>query len=406
LAPARRETTLGAVTPLAWLPASALPLAAHVAMVPRMVRLSYPAPDGARRASVRVHGSLAAGLVAGVVGTLFERWFSRFTGVEPHAQTAGDFGSIVAMLLLFAPVEESLKLAAVWPTIRSRWVRDRLDAVVHACAVAIGYATIETGAYLREAPAGAQYVARALLAVPSHVFFAAAWGYLLGRARSRSLPPGRDFFAAWLVATALRGLYDHLVFGRGLATVFAALPLLAAMAAVAWFAARDLVATAPASGRSARRTFLPSLPPPPSLRARRAALRRAERPVMLRWIAIGALVTTGVMIASVVGAVLLARRIGVDFSVVDEGEVTSTVPLVLLGSAVLVAFPVAGFLVARASATDSVLEPAMAAGLAIVATLVMLGLAAPVALVFALAFAPVAFGLACAGAWVGIGGAR
>jgi hypothetical protein len=107
-----------------------------------------------------------------------------------------------------------------------------------------------------------------------------------------------------------------------------------------------------------------------------------------------------------VGAVVLARRIGVDFSVVDEGEVTSTVPLMMLGSAVLVTFPISGFLVARASATESVLEPALASGLAITGTLVLLGVAAPVALVFALAFAPVAFALACAGAWVGIGGVR
>jgi hypothetical protein len=73
---------------------------------------------------------------------------------------------------------------------------------------------------------------------------------------------------------------------------------------------------------------------------------------------------------------------------------------------VLFAFPVSGFLIARASAAESVLEPALSAAVAIAGTLVMLGLAEPVALVFAVAFAPIAFGLACVGAWVGIGGAR
>jgi hypothetical protein len=48
------------------------------------------------------------------------------------------------------------------------------------------------------------------------------------------------------------------------------------------------------------------------------------------------------------------------------------------------------------------IEPAIAAGLAIMGTLVLLGLAAPISVVFALAFAPIAFGLACAGAWVGM----
>jgi hypothetical protein len=138
-------------------------------------------------------------------------------------------------------------------------------------------------------------------------------------------------------------------------------------------------------------------------RSVRDALRRAERPVMLRWIVLGAIVTVGVIVASVAGAVVLGLRLGVDFSAVDEGEVAGAVPLALIGLGVLLAFPASGYLVARASGADSVLEAALSTGLAIAGTLVMLGLAAPVAVVFALAFAPIAFALACAGAWVGIG---
>jgi len=135
----------------------------------------------------------------------------------------------------------------------------------------------------------------------------------------------------------------------------------------------------------------------------RAALRRAEQPVMLHWIGLGMLVTVGLVIGAVVVAVLVGRRAGVDFGAVDEGELTGAVPLALVGLAVLFAFLLSGYLVARASGAESVLEPALAAGLAILAALVLLGLAAPVALVFALAFAPIAFGLACTGAWLGIG---
>jgi hypothetical protein len=138
----------------------------------------------------------------------------------------------------------------------------------------------------------------------------------------------------------------------------------------------------------------------------RNALRRAERPVKLRWIVVGAVVTVGVIVASVAGAVVLGLRLGVDFGAVDEGEIAGAVPLALIGLGVLLAFPASGYLVARASGADSVLEAALSTGLAIAGTLVMLGLAAPVAVVFALAFAPIAFALACAGAWIGIGGTR
>jgi predicted MFS family arabinose efflux permease len=91
----------------------------------------------------------------------------------------------------------------------------------------------------------------------------------------------------------------------------------------------------------------------------------------------------------------------VDFSRVDEHDVSTVAPLVLLGVGILVGFPVSGFLVARASNLPTLLEPALATALAILATLTLLGFAAPIAVVFAIAFSPIAFGLACAGAWVG-----
>jgi hypothetical protein len=123
---------------------------------------------------------------------------------------------------------------------------------------------------------------------------------------------------------------------------------------------------------------------------------------VLRWIIAGGFVTTGVVLASLMLAVLIGHEMGVDFSYANEADMRSNGPLVLLGSAVLAAFPVAGYLVARASGASSVLEPAMGAALAITAVVALLSLAAPIAVVFALAVAPVAFALACVGAWFGL----
>jgi hypothetical protein len=203
------------------------------------------------------------------------------------------------------------------------------------------------------------------------------------------------------VATLLRGLYDHLIFARGLAALLGSIPLFVGIVVVSCLAAREFGQRAPRRSVSGRPQ--PISTPPPSLRTVRDALRRAERPVMLGWIVLGAIVTVGVIVASVTGAVVLGLRLGVDFGAVDEGEVAGAVPLALIGLGVLLAFPASGYLVARASGADSVLEAALSTGLAIAGTLVMLGLAAPVAVVFALAFAPIAFALACAGAWIGIG---
>ena len=246
---------------------------------------------------------------------------------------------------------------------------------------------------------GALLLARAGFATIARVFAGAMWGFALGRARALGRHVDRVLVAG--VGgdhRATRSLRSP-GFRQGARCASGSLPLSMGIVVVAYLGARELFPKRSPSLRRRPLSFLPSLPPPPSLRAMRDALRKAERPVMLHWIALGALVTMGVIITCVVRAVVIGRRLGVDFGSVDEGEITGAIPLVLIGLGVLLAFPASGYLVARASGADSVLEAALSTGLAIVGTLVMLGLAAPVAVVFALAFAPIAFGLACAGVW-------
>ena len=233
------------------------------------------------------------------------------------------------------------------------------------------------------------------------------WGYALGRVKTIKRP-GPLFPVAWLLATAAHGLYAHLVYGRGPGALVGTLPLLLAMAGATFFAARDLAARGNARGASSSRTSVLLdrvsalyISGPPSLRTVREALRREGHPITLRWIVFGALVTVGAMTVGLGLSVAFGHWANVDFSVVDEHDVTTTAPVALLGSGLLAAFPFSGFLIAKASNLPTLLEPALASGLAILFMLVLLGLAAPVALVFALAFSPIAWGLSCAGAWVG-----
>jgi hypothetical protein len=171
------------------------------------------------------------------------------------------------------------------------------------------------------------------------------------------------------------------------------------------FAIRDLKARADRSSRTSilleRVSSLYVVSAPPSLETVRKAMRREGQPITLRWILFGVLVTVGAMTLGIILSVLFGHYLHVDFAQVDEHDVTTTGPVALLGSGLLAAFPISGYLIARASSLPTMLEPALASGLAIVLTLVLLGFAAPVAVVFALAFSPIAWGLACAGAWVG-----
>src|SRR5690606_20382615 len=132
------------------------------------------------------------------------------------------------------------------------------------------------------------------------------------------------------------------------------------------------------------------------------AFARPPEGVKVRWIAMGALVTTGVTLVALVAAVFVGHRIGIDFAAADEGDMRANGPLVLLGASVMGGFPIAGYLVARASGTRTLIEPALGAAVSIGCLVVALALAAPVTLVFALPVAPVAVALTCVGGWFGL----
>jgi RsiW-degrading membrane proteinase PrsW (M82 family) len=404
---------LNAASLLLWLVTLAAPIAGAFAVLVRLRRrVSAPSLKPERLRTVL--GTAALGALLFGAGWLLEQRLRAWVGLDERAKVT-DLAMLLYAFLVAAPLEQGLKVVAIAPVWRSRHFRTPIDGIVYAAAAALGFISAHNAVFLLSGGASLIQVARALIAVPAHLFFAAMWGYMLGRDREKprdsAEPPakrrlgGRAFNLTWLGATVFNGVFDHLVFARGKGALIAAAPILLCMTFVAFGAARDLRKTTPEIAPPTRRRRLLRSIASPSMRAVRAALSRAERPLMIRWIGYGALVQAGVITASLAAAVALGHRIGVDFAAVDRGDTggaASVAPLVLLGGATLSAFPIAGYLVARASSTQSVLEPAIAAALAIIGALVLLGLAAPITVVFAIAFAPVAFGLACAGAWVGI----
>ncbi len=340
----------------------------------------------------------AAGFAMGSGAVYFERLAFGLTGLALDVSTAGTAGALLAMFLFVAPFEEGLKVLLVWPLYRRGRLDSRRLGIIFGATGAAGFASAESVATVFVAGSSGVDLVRLAVAAPAHLFCAGVWGYALG-----SQTRGRWFSGAWLAAMLTHGVYDHIVFGRGAGLLAAAVPLLGAMAFLGWIAMRDVAPRQRLSdGGPPSSAILSSLPEPPSLRAMQRALRKTDRPLMLHWIAVGALVNVGVVLVSLALAVYAGHRMGVDFALADEADVRSIGPLILLGSGLLAAFPFAGYLVARASAAQSVLEPAMAAALAIAAVVLALSATAPVVLIFALAVSPVAFGLACSGAWFGM----
>jgi RsiW-degrading membrane proteinase PrsW (M82 family) len=353
-----------------------------------------------------VLGGMAAGVVLYAQAAV-----SGITGLDVRTSKVGEGPALLFLFCLVAPLQEASKAAAMWPAFLSDHFDEPYDGIVYAGTAALGFSTVESGVVLHAHPEGSIWLARALLSLPAHLFFACVWGYALGRTKQGKKRPTALFPLAWVLATAGHALYAHFVYGRGPGALVAVVPLLLAMGGVAWVASRDLRQRGDRPSREWAASVgdnrlstnpLIRLSQPPSLQTVRDALRREGRPIMVRWILFGALVTFGAMVAGLSASVACGHWMHIDFSVVDEHDAATTAPLALLGIGLLAGFPVSGFLVARASNVPTLLEPALATAVAITGVWVLLGLMAPVALVFAFAFSPIAFGLSCAGAWVGM----
>jgi hypothetical protein len=369
-------------------------------LAPLVVLLSVlPAYFVFQRVSVLGHASrrlagmaLGFGALVALIAMFVERAVLSFTELSLDVRTSGVGSALLASFLLVAPLEEASKTLVVWPLYRLRRIDGPRLGLCYAVAAAGGFAAALGVARLFSQPFDMLLGLRVLCSVPAHLFFAGVWGYALGARRGQS---GSWFAASWLLSVALHGLYGHIVWGRGPGFLVAVAPLLVFMVIGAASVLREV--------NPDRQTLAKlHLPEPPRLSLVGEALNPRDQPLMLRWVVLGAFVNVGLMFALLVAAVALGHRLGVDFSTADESDMTSAGPLALLGAAILAAFPIGGYLVARASSSTGVLEPALAAAVALASIVAILALVAPLGVLFALAVAPLAFGLACGGAWIGL----
>lgn len=381
---------------LRWLLPAALPAALFAGLVLRA--------GGRREPPWLVGTTFALGAALALVSLLVTSKAAALMGLDTSVATVGDTGVLVFLLFVVTPTQEAAKVAAAWPALLSKHVDEPYDGVVYAAASSLGFAAIDSAFMLRAHPAGGLWVARALLALPSHVFFACLWGYALGRAQHARLRVP-IFPAAFLVSIAARGLYACFIYGRGEGALLGVSPLLLAMGIVAWVLRRDLRQRHARSSRasrpsSSRWSRLSAAAQAPTLSAVRAALSRADEPLKVRWVLFGALVVIGAMWMALAAGVLAAHLLRIDLSTVDGQDIRAAAPAVLLVVALLASFPMSGWLIVRAAGVQTLLEPALATLLALAVTVLGLGLAAPFTVAVGLALSPVAWVLACAGAWV------
>lgn len=300
----------------------------------------------------------------------------------------------VRHLVLLTPLAQAILVLVVLPLRRRRLLQGPRDAMLCAVSAGAGYSTTESFIVLLETHASALGIVQTLVAIPAALFCTGVWGYFLGLPGPRSW---RGFTFAWCGGLLLKALYDHLLFDLGPGYKAALLPLVLFVGAGSYLGFRASVDSEMPS--SSGRPLLSGVGHVPTLDDVREALRPTGHRVRVTWMLLGVFVVLGVTIVALSGAVIVGQRLGFDFSRAAEADLHANPPLLLAGLAVIVAFPVSGYLIALASGTDSTIEVAMASGLAILGAAGVLSMTEPLALVFVFAVSPVAFSLACAAGW-------
>ncbi|MBQ7631164.1 MAG: PrsW family intramembrane metalloprotease [Paludibacteraceae bacterium] len=118
--------------------------------------------------------------------------------------------------------EESAKLLMLWLLLRKNpYFDERLDGIVYATAVSLGFAGLENIMYLVQSVATSGSfvgtgISRALFAVPGHFFFGVLMGFFYGLASFGNPHKRRHYlWLAWFAPVLAHGLYDTIVMGMG-----------------------------------------------------------------------------------------------------------------------------------------------------------------------------------------------
>lgn len=123
-------------------------------------------------------------------------------------------GAIYDAFMSAAIPEELSKLLLLWLFLRKNpYFDERMDGIVYAVCVSLGFAGLENILYvvLNEDWASIA-ISRAIFAVPGHFCYGVLMGYFYSLAKFESLPRTRYSALALLVPVVAHGVYDSLLF--------------------------------------------------------------------------------------------------------------------------------------------------------------------------------------------------
>jgi RsiW-degrading membrane proteinase PrsW (M82 family) len=120
-------------------------------------------------------------------------------------------GFFVYSVLVIGLLEEAAKFLPFWIVcVRLRAFDERIDGIVYASAVALGFASYENLLYLQFLD-GVELVARSVASPLTHAMFSSIWGWAVARDLERSGPAFLSGLIGLGVAALAHGVYDFLI---------------------------------------------------------------------------------------------------------------------------------------------------------------------------------------------------
>lgn len=352
------------------------------------------------------HGWVAFIFFMGMLSTfpavVIEQLIDSF--IYPYSQGIARVDPVSILMgayFIVGPVEEMFKFWAVLVVAANSHVFDEpLDGLVYAGAAALGFASLENALYCVQF-GSAVYIPRAILAVPAHLLFAGMWGWGLSfwRFRQRNVLGFIVFLVMFAGSAVMHGTYDAMLFSQNPLLILLVVILLAMLllANVGFFWHFKKV--------SPYRWSL--LPAGRRTMQRRAVQERRRKGLSIGWIAGGTAIYVAIVLVNlVVLAAILVMHMGTGvFTDMESGRLSLLVlafyALILL-VVIAVDFFLAGIVIGRLSRGRTILEPAIAAIIALSLMTILIprgvGTWAFVMLVFS---APLIFGVGCLGGWIG-----
>lgn len=110
--------------------------------------------------------------------------------------------------------EETAKLIMLWLLLRRNpYFDERMDAIVYAVCVSMGFAALENVSYLltNEGNVQALAIQRAFFSVPGHFAFAVLMGYYYGLVYFDPARYGRYRLLVWVAPVLAHGIFDMLL---------------------------------------------------------------------------------------------------------------------------------------------------------------------------------------------------